>query len=111
MVDNMQLLCLITMGLMSISDHQQKEVCLVKLSSKDKDRMLKVMGPMSSSTSNTACLKMCARKQQSIKVSLWVVVAIALQILTIQLRAAILTPKEMNGEEWPFMAQVVLRIK
>ena len=37
--------------------------------------------------------------------------AIALQILTIQLRAAILTPKEMNGEEWPGMAQVVLRIK
>ena len=111
MVMDMQQLCLITMGLMSISDHQIKEVSLVKLSSKDKDRMLKVMGPMSSNTSKTACLKMRARKQQSIKVSLWVVVAIALQILTIQLRAAILTPKEMNGEEWPFMAQVVLRIK
>jgi len=111
MVGNMQQLCLITMGLTSILDHQIKEISLVKLSSKDKDRMLKVMGPMSSNTSNTACLNMRARKQQSIKVSLWVVVVIALQILTIQLRAVILTPKEMNGEEWPGMAQVVLRIK
>jgi len=70
MVDNLQQLCLITMGLMSISDHQIKEVSLVKLSSKDKDRMLKVMGPMSSNTRKTACLKMPARRQQSIKVSL-----------------------------------------
>jgi hypothetical protein len=38
-------------------------------------------------------------------------VAIALQTLTIQIRAAILTPKEMKGQEWPFMAQVVMRIK
>ena len=107
----MQQLCLITMGLMSISDLQIKEVGLVKLSSKDKDRMLKVMGPMSSNTNKTACLKMRARKQQSIKVSLWGVVAIALQILNIHNRAAILSAREMNGEEWPFMVQVVLRIK
>jgi len=68
MVGNMQQLCLITMGLTSISDHQIKEISLVKLSSKDKDRMLKVMGPMSSNTSQTACLKMSAKEQQSIKV-------------------------------------------
>jgi len=39
------------------------------------------------------------------------VVAIALQILNIHNRAAILSAREMNGEEWPFMVQVVLRIK
>ena len=66
----MRQFCLIMMGLMSISDHQIKEVSLVKLSSKDKDRMLKVMDPMSSNTSKTACLKMRARKQRSIKVLL-----------------------------------------
>ena len=54
MVMDMQQLCLITMGLMSISDHQIKEVSLVKLSSKGKDRMLKVMGPISSNTSKAA---------------------------------------------------------
>ena len=83
MVDNMQLLCLITMGLMSISDLHIKEAGLVKLSSKDKDKMLKVMGHMSLNTSKTACLKMRASKQRSIRVSLKVEMVFALQIQNI----------------------------